>query len=276
MVPNLRSPRARRRAAAALSVVTGLAALGLASRVLPEGRADLRNTAAPSTEPVARTAAQPKPVPLSRADRRAIDRALDRFVPAAVKREDPALAFDLVTPAMRAGTTRSEWATGTLPVQPFPARGERFHHWTLSYSHRNYVGLELLLEPTKKAEIGAIAFAVDVKRVRGRWLVDTFIPAAVFAGAGAPPRISAVPDFGPTAATSTPGNRRLEPIWLLVPGAILSLGLVILIAYGLSSWLRGRRAVRAYESVRPDARRLPALPAPTRTRIALARPGRNR
>jgi hypothetical protein len=253
-----------------------VAVLTAASRLLPDGKDDLGDVSAPPAaavaEPVA-AATPPKRVPLRRADRQAIDRALDRFVPAAVKRENPALAYELVTPALRAGTTRAEWATGTIPVQPFPARGKRFHHWTVSYSYPNHVGLELLLEPTRKNEIGAIAFAVDVKRLRGRWLVDSFIPAAVFAGAGAPPRISAVPDFGPTGGTRTPGSSRLRAVWLLVPGAILSLALVILIVYGLSTWLRGRRAVRAYEAERPHARSLPPLPNPTRSRIALARTG---
>jgi hypothetical protein len=276
----LTSPRARRRGAALVSAIAAVAALALASRLLPDGR-ELDDAAAQPAAPFAaqqpaQAPAEPRRVPLRPADRRAIDRALDRFVPAAVSRRDPALAYELVTPALRAGTTRAEWSTGTIPVQPFPARGRRFHHWTLSYSHPNHVGLELLLKPKREGDLGAIAFAVDVKKLRGRWLVDSFIPAAVFSGGGAPPRISAVPDFGATGGTRSPGSGRLRPVWFLVPGAILSLALVILLGYGVSTWLRGRRVVRAYEAEPSDARKLPPLPAPTRSRIALARAGRNR
>jgi hypothetical protein len=278
MVPKLRtSPRARRRALTVLWVVAAIGVLAGASRLLPDGKElDVASAPAGPAIPERPTPAPPKPVPLRTGERRAIDEALDRFVPAAVKRRDPGLAYELVTPALRAGTTRADWATGTIPVQPFPARGRRFHQWTLSYSYRNHVGLELLLESTEKKEVGAIAFAVDMKRLRGRWLVDSFIPAAVFAGAGAPPRISAVPDFGPTGGTRAPSEGRLDPIWFLVPAAVFALGFGALIAVGTMRWLRGRRAVRAYEAGRQDVKQLPPLPAPTRSRVALARAGRNR
>jgi hypothetical protein len=272
MVPRLRtSPRARRRALAAAAALTAIAALAGTARLLPGGK-DLTDGAAPA----ARVAPQPPPppepkrVPLAPADRRAIDRALDRFIPAAVRRAAPGLAYELVTPALRAGTTRAEWATGTIPVQPFPARGSSFHHWTLSYSYPSHVGLELLLRPRREADVGAIAFAVDLKRLGGRWLVDSFIPAAVYSAAGAPPRISAVPDFGPTASASSPGTSRLSTIWFLLPGGLLGLSLVVLIGYGLATWLRDQRALRG------SPRALPPLPAPTRSRIELARVGRDR
>lgn len=48
-----------------------------------------------------------KQVSLSAADRHAILRTLDLFVPAAVRRENPLAAYDLVTPTMRKGTTRA-------------------------------------------------------------------------------------------------------------------------------------------------------------------------
>lgn len=260
-------------AAAAIGVLAG------AARLLPDGNRELDVTStsnAPAVPGTPVSHSPPTPVPLRPADRRAIDASLDRFVPAAVKRRDPGLAYELVTPALRAGTSRADWATGTIPVQPFPARGRRFHDWTLSYSYRNHVGLELLLESTTKKDVGAIAFAVDIKRQRGRWLIDSFIPAAVFAGAGAPPRISAVPDFGPTGGTRSPSEARLDPIWFLVPAGVFALGFATLIAVAAARWIRGRRAVRAYEAGRQDAKQLPPLPAPARSRIALARAGRNR
>ena len=272
MVP--KSPRARRRAAIAGAAVAAVAALAGAVQLLPGGKKLPDVVAAPAGE-VAPPPPPPPRVALARADRRAIDRVLDRFVPAAVRRADPAGAYDMVTPALRAGSTRTDWATGTIPVQPFPAAGNRFRHWTLSYSYPNHVGLELLLRPKRETEIGAIAFAVDLKRLRGRWLVDSFIPAAVFSGAGAPPRISAVPDFGPTGGTRSPGSGRLGLAWFLVPAAIFVLALAALIAHAASGWLRGRRAVRAYEAERGVGRTLPPLPAPARARVSFAREGRD-
>ena len=261
------SPRARRRALAIAASVLPLAGLLALTALLPGGK-ELRERAAP----VAAASVQPPPppppprtVPLARADRRAIDRVLDRFVPAAVARRDPGLAYDLVTPDLRAGSTRAEWATGTIPVQPLAVTGRRFRHWTLSYSHPGHVGLELLLKPAREGDVGAIAYAVDLKRMGGRWLVDSFIPAAVFSGAGAPPRISAVPDFGPTAAATSPGAQRLGSVWLLLPASLLLLSLVVLVAYAIATWLRERRALAR------SPRSLPPLPEPTRARIAVGR-----
>jgi hypothetical protein len=274
----LESPRARRRSAQLTGLLAVTAAVAVAIALLPGGKKELRveravpAQAAHGVEPPP----MPKTVRLDRADRSAIDRALDRFVPAAVKRTDPALAFDLVTPTLRAGTTRADWATGSIPVQPFPAVGRRFHHWTLSYSYRNHVGLELLLRPPPTAELGQIAFAVDLRRIHGRWLVDSFIPAAVYAAPGTPPRISAVPDFGASSGAPAPAKARLDPVWFLLPASLLALFLASLTGHALRAWLRGRRAVRAYEAGQQNPRALPPLPAATRSRVVVVRAERNR
>lgn len=126
------------------------------------------------------TVAHPRQVPLSQADRRAIDALLDRFVPSAVERRHPAAAWPLVTPAMRAGTTLREWARGEVPVVAYPARGRRFHNWVLQYSYRDVVGLELGLEPRPGAKVGAAAFQVELKRRRGVWLVDSIYLRAIY------------------------------------------------------------------------------------------------
>ena len=68
---------------------------------------------------------------LKPAERRAINATLDRFVASAVQRKDLAAAYDLVTPAMRTGISRRAWAHGTTNVMAYPARGTRFHGWTV-------------------------------------------------------------------------------------------------------------------------------------------------
>jgi hypothetical protein len=42
------------------------------------------------------------------------------FIHEAVLRENPGASWDLVTPQMRSGSTRAQWATGNIPVTPFP------------------------------------------------------------------------------------------------------------------------------------------------------------
>jgi hypothetical protein len=274
MVP--RSPKTRRRLVRALGLALVVAVVATVVAALPDRHPTPQRAQVAPAAPAQPPPAAPKPVALPKRDRKAIDRALDRFVPAAVDRADPARAYDLVTPALRAGTTRRDWATGSIPVQPFPARGRSFHHWTLSYSYRNHVGLELLLAPRRGADVGPIAFAVDFRRIGNRWLVDSFIPAAVFAAPGKPPRITAVPDFGPATGTSTTGRARLSTVWLLLPAALLSLIVIVPLGFALVHWRRGRRAVRAYEAGLDNPRGLPPLPAPARSRVALERSGRGR
>src|SRR5436853_5286807 len=79
------------------------------------------------------------PARLTAADRAAIDRTLDVFVPAAIARRHPERAFAVVTPKLRQATTRAQWARGNLPVSPYPAVGKRFHGWTIDLASPGYV-----------------------------------------------------------------------------------------------------------------------------------------
>src|SRR5215208_6175064 len=81
------------------------------------------------------TSAAPK---LSASERKAIDRAVDTFVAHAVRHENPAAAYDVVSPTLRAGLTRAEFARKD-PAYPFPARGKHYP-WSVDYVQRGDVG----------------------------------------------------------------------------------------------------------------------------------------
>lgn len=85
---------------------------------------------------------------LSASERKAINRAVDTFVIHAVRHENPAAAYDVVSPTLRAGLTRTEFARKD-PAYPFPARGKH-HPWSLDYVLPNEVGGSILLQPEKK------------------------------------------------------------------------------------------------------------------------------
>ncbi len=176
-----------------------------------------------------------------------IDNVLDTFVPAAVERRDPLRSLPLVTPAFRAGQTRADWARGNMPVQPFRARDHRFHGWRLDYSYPNEVSVDLLLQPAPTEQLGAISFTAIFKRTHGRWLIDSFVPAAIFAGKHKPPRILAEPDFTPNTATPV-GSARLNAQWLLVPAVLLGLILIVPAVFGIAYLRRSRRALRDYRA----------------------------
>ena len=209
--------------------------------------------------------ASAKEVPLKPSDRREINGVLDAFVRTAVRRRDPAAAWTLVTSNLRGGASRRSWLRGDLPVYPYPAKGRRFHDWGLAFSYRNYVGLDLLLQPVRRLrkKVGAIMFAVDLRRQRGRWRVDAFNPSALYAPEGQPPRMWSQADVAP-AQGDNPGEPRLGGQWwaaVLAPLAVLPLAVI---AAWLITGVRQRRAAGERWRRRPFP--LPELPRATRTR----------
>ena len=194
---------------------------------------------------------------LKPAERRAINATLDRFVASAVQRKDLAASYDLVTPAMRTGISRRAWAHGTTNVMAYPARGTRFHGWTLDLAQPGYVMVDLLLQPRRQAHEGPMIFTLELKRLHGRWLVESFIPSASFAGAERTGSMKAFGDFGPLASTN-PKPKHVNRLFLVGPALVLLLIVGIPAAIILRSWRRNRRAEQAYG--KPLPRELPPLP----------------
>jgi hypothetical protein len=160
---------------------------------------------------------------LSATDRAAINRTLDTFVPAALLREHSERAWALATPTLHLGGTRAGWARGELPVMPFPVAGRKFHEWTVDAVRAGAVDLVLLVHPRKGARVGAVSLDVRMRRLHGRWLVDSFVPAALFAPAGSTSGIVAQPDLAPGPASPPYNSRRgrIGQDWVLVVGGVL-------------------------------------------------------
>jgi hypothetical protein len=194
---------------------------------------------------------------LKPADKRAIDATLDRFVPAAVQRHDLAAAYDLVTPAMRTGISRRAWAHGTTNVMAYPARGTRFHGWTVDLAQPGYAMVDLLLQPRRHAHQGPMIFTVELRRIHGRWLVASFIPSASFAGAEKTGSMQAFADYGPLASKN-PKPKHVNRLYLIAPALVMLLIVALPASILLRSWRRNRRAERAFG--KPLPRELPPLP----------------
>jgi hypothetical protein len=246
----LSSPRRRRRLCAAGLV---LVALGTAAAVMlafpaPEPLPPDRLTAGPPTE-------VERPVKVTPAMRRSIARTLERFVPAAVGRRDPQLAWSLAGPGLREGTTRAEWLDGELPVFPFPARRTAYDEWKAAYAYSDRVGFDLMLMPRPETRRGPLAVSVDMTRSGKRWLVDSWYVTAVFTGPDERPWVAGAPDYeaggyGADAAYRRPkfAQARLSTAWFAVPGGLLALGLAGLAGFAVRGVRRNRRARAAYAS----------------------------
>jgi hypothetical protein len=248
------SYRARRRALwiGAVLVAGGVAALVIA--LLPGKHGGIASSV--ESGPV-QTVARPKQVAVSRRTRREIDRLLDRFVPAAIARRDPAGARAFVTPNLRAQATAPEWRTGTIPVPPYDPAGKTFHGWTTIYSYPRLVSVELTLEPKIPTDpVGS--FVVNVKRLGSRWLVDGIYSAGTHGGESA----AAAPTAEPTTTEKVIGGShgRLSPKWLLIPLGILSLIVIVPVVVFSRDWLADRRVFRRHR--RGLSKELPPLPRP--------------
>jgi hypothetical protein len=196
---------------------------------------------------------------LTKADRAAINKTIDVLVNSGVKRVNVGASYDVVTPTLRAGMTRKEWAGGDIPIYPFPAKGRTFHHWTIKFIARDEVGVELVLFPTlrNKDGYGPIAFDAILKPVKGRWLVDGFMPMATFAPVNAKKtKVRSVADFSPQPAQqgAVAPRGKINPDYLVFPFVVM--GVVLL---GLISWW-AVKAQRERRLMGPKHDSLPPLP----------------
>jgi hypothetical protein len=203
-------------------------------------------------------AATPK---LSAEDRAQVNHTLDVFVNHAVKRHNPQAAYDVVTPTLKGGMTRAQWARGDIGVYPYPATGRKFHQWTIQYRTKDELSVELILAPTarNRAKLGQILFNVYLHPSHGRWLVDSFMPGATFAPIGKPGVVQAARDFqaNPSAQSYNRGGDKGKPIgaarisakWAAAPFAVILLVLLALAVRGVIENLRFRRLAASH--VRP-------------------------
>jgi hypothetical protein len=244
------SPRRRRRVGWSAGVVVAAGAAGATIALLPAGQ-----PLPPDRLSAGPTVAEEREVKLTPAMRRGINATIDRFVPAAVDRRDPAFAWSVAGPGLRGGTTRRDWLAGNLPVQPFPVQGTRFHGWRPLYVHRDRVGFDLLLHARPRTRRGPIAVSVDVVRSGRRWLVDSFYTTAVFNAPDEPGWVSGAPDYeaGGSTADATYGRpkfaqSRLSSTWFALPLGLFAALALAVACYAIVVVRRNRRATAAYEA----------------------------
>jgi hypothetical protein len=242
--------------------VAGLVIWGLSLLLPAPDRIDAR----PLDKGTPQFVGQEHEVRLRAADRRAINRTLNAFVPAAVERKDPLAAYRLATKQLRQSATRQQWRKGEIPVYPYPASKRR--DWTLNFSLPGHVSLDLFIQPQRGADVGPIAFTVELRRgAHRRWLVDSFFPTAMFPKPEDGGQPLAQPDLSPAnvKGTSQTGKQRVTPLVFLFPFALLLAVLMIPVVMFVRGKLREARAERIY--ARTPRRTMPPLPKPQRETV---------
>jgi hypothetical protein len=203
----------------------------------------------------------PTPAPFTKAKQREVRRVLASFISSAVARENPAQSWNLAAPSLKEGVTRKEWNRGDLPVVPYPALHKGLGQWDyVEYSYRNAVGLEVFLFPRPGSGYSALTADVELVRDNGRWLVDYWMPKkfhgppAVAKSGKTTRRAAGKRRHQPPSAKANPpaeampdyrSPRQSRAYWA-VPIAILSLIIVVPVAFGVVHWRRNRKAAREH------------------------------
>jgi hypothetical protein len=167
-----KSPRARRRLAWRVGIAIVIVVLAVPF-------AFFRNTGhslqTPTNDKPAIVVHTPKSVHPTAADRRAAERTIGDFVKTAIVRDHPGNAWDLATPHMREGSSRAEWAAGTLPVPPYPLAAFRTYGLTLKYSYHDVLGYDVLVLPKSSDGVQQV-YACELDKLHGSWLIDFCYP----------------------------------------------------------------------------------------------------
>lgn len=166
----------------------------------------------------------PRPHKLTKAERAEVVSVAQRFVESAVARDRPERAYEIVGPALRGGLSKKQWATGEIPVVPYPVDSAR---WKVEYSNEEAVGLLVLVFPTKAARLKPTVFSMNMLPARSgdhsRWLVNGWVPKG-----GSPSAIGST-SASPGQALGDAGSQQFERVspqasvlWLLVPAVLIS------------------------------------------------------
>jgi hypothetical protein len=229
------SPRRRRRLAWAGLVLVALTATAGSVMLLPGGTKPPPETFSSQPADLYRPE---RPVKLDRRARREIGETLERFVQDGLGRRDPVAAYRLSTPQLRGGISLSDWRRGELPVFPYLAQEGGGRAWTKDYAFGDTVGVEIFLQPAAAERMGPIAFKGAVRRIGGRWLVDSVVPAATFSRDGEKVRVFANVDFQRGDLGAGSGEAKLSASWLLVPAGLL--GIAVFVPLGIFAVRVGR------------------------------------
>ncbi len=105
-----------------------------------------------------------------------------RWILGAVNRSNLAATFDLTHPDIRGSMTRKEWATGTIPVTPYPVGRLAATSWKAQSSHSKDAVLEVRLIPAADAPntVRPLTFIIGLAKSQGadggKWLVNYWAP----------------------------------------------------------------------------------------------------
>jgi hypothetical protein len=99
-----------------------------------------------------------------------------KFIETAVARKNLRAAYALAGPQIKQGQSLKSWLTGDIAVIPYPVSDLDFAPMKIDYSYPNEALIEVALLPKKGSKVKSALFMMDLKKIRGKWLVDSWVP----------------------------------------------------------------------------------------------------
>ena len=190
-------------------------------------------------------AKSPKSEAFTASEERRVRAVAVRFIKTAVYRKHVGDSYVLTTGKLRQGLSRTAWASGSIPVVPYPEKAVATVRWRLDYSYANEVGLKVAFYPKPASGVDRQVFDISLENhgtaAAPRWLVSYWAPSGGVQLSRADPR-------APSISTEPP-KPALGAVWLLVPVGVIFGGLVGLVVFlAVRGRIRHARATRLYRS----------------------------
>lgn len=201
------------------------------------------------------------------ADRRLIDEAFDHFIPNALNRKNPEIAWAWAGPTLRVDSSLAQWRKGTMAVPRYPAAGTAFHGWRALDATPTQVDYSLLVHPRPGTHVSQWVFQGSLVKSHGRWLVDTIYTTAIMAKPHNGFQEVGPADFAAGSSTKEPpqDKPKLSRTWLSSLIGVL-VGFLVLVPLGLGTVVLIRRRRWNRRNAAEGRNELPALPPAVRKR----------
>lgn len=105
-------------------------------------------------------------------------RVAGEFIKTAVARKNLAASYDLVSPELRQGMTRKQWATGEIPVVYYPSGDILLATFKVDRSYKNEVVWQVFMVPKTGSDTQPAVFYIGLKRAgdKAPWRVFYWVP----------------------------------------------------------------------------------------------------
>jgi len=102
-----------------------------------------------------------------------------KFIETAVARKNLRAAYAISGPQITEGQSLSEWMTGNIAVPPYPVSDVAYAPMKIDYSYPKTALIEIALLPKPKSKVKPQMFIMELDKMHGKWLVNSWVPRAV-------------------------------------------------------------------------------------------------